>query len=63
MLASRAAIGANLALASLASLTTGQTDHLRVTLTLPASAPNSLQGQSSSISYNFVGTQRLAASK
>jgi len=63
VLASRAAIGANLALASLASLTTGQTDHLRVTLTLPASAPNSLQGQSSSISYNFVGTQRLAASK
>ena len=63
VLASRAVIGANLALGSLAALTTGSTDHLRVTLTLPASAPNTLQGQSSSISYNFVGTQRVAAAK
>ena len=38
-------------------------DHLRVTLTLPSAAGNTLQGQSSTISYNFVGTQRLAASK
>jgi spore coat-associated protein N len=63
VLASRAVTGANLALAGLSSLTTGQTDHLRVTLTLPTAAPNTLQGQSSSISYNFVGTQRLATSK
>jgi spore coat-associated protein N len=63
VLASRAVIGASLALSGLSSLTTGQTDHLRVELTLPSAAPNSLQGQSSSISYNFVGTQRLAASK
>ena len=63
VLATRSVIGANLALANLSSLTTGSTDHLRVTLTLPSAAPNALQGQSSSISYNFVGTQRLAAAK
>jgi spore coat-associated protein N len=63
VLASRAVIGSGLALAGLASLTTGQTDHLRVTLTLPSAAGNTLQGQSSSVSYNFVGTQRAATSK
>src|SRR5207302_7761454 len=59
VLASRAVIGSGIALSNLSSLTTAQTDHLRVTLTLPASAPNSLQGQASTVSYNFVGTQRL----
>lgn len=63
VLASRAVIGANLPLAGLASLTTGSTDHLRVTLTLPAAAPNTMQGLTSTISYNFVGTQRVAGSK
>jgi spore coat-associated protein N len=63
VLATRAVIGANLALSNLSSLTTGSTDHLRVTLTLPAAAGNTFQAQSSTISYNFVGTQRLAASK
>jgi spore coat-associated protein N len=63
VLASRAVIGSSLALSNLASLTTGSTDHLRVTLTLPSAAGNTLQAQSSTISYNFVGTQRLATSK
>jgi spore coat-associated protein N len=63
VLASRAVIGANLPLAGLASLTTGTTDHLRVTLTLPTAAPNTMQGLTSTISYNFVGTQRVAGSK
>jgi spore coat-associated protein N len=63
VLASRAVIGSNIALSNLSSLTTGTTDHLRVTLTLPAAAPNAEQGQSSTISYNFVGTQRTATSK
>ncbi len=62
-LASRAVIGSNIALSSLASLSTGSTDHLRVTLTLPAAAPNTMQGLTSTISYNFVGTQRVATSK
>ncbi len=63
VLASRAVIGSSLALTNLASLTTGTTDHLRVTLSLPVAADNTFQGKSSSISYNFVGTQRLAAAK
>jgi len=63
VLASQAVIGSNLALSNLASLAAGVTDHLRVTLTLPASAPNSMQGLSSTLSYTFVGTQRAATSK
>lgn len=63
VLASRAVIGASMALSGLASLTTGSTDHLRVTLTLPAAAPNTMQGLTSTISFNFVGTQRVAGSK
>jgi spore coat-associated protein N len=63
VLASRAVVGANIALSNLASLTTGSTDHLRVTLTLPTAAPNTMQGLTSTISYNFVGTQRVAGSK
>jgi len=63
VLASRAVIGSNLALSNLVSTATGSTDHLRVTLTLPSAAGNTLQGQASTISYNFVGTQRLATSK
>lgn len=63
VLASRPVIGSSMALTGLAALTTGSTDHLRVTLSLPEAAPNTLQGQSSTISYNFVGTQRAGASK
>jgi spore coat-associated protein N len=63
VLSSRAVIGANMPLSNLSSLTTGSTDHLRVTLTLPTAAPNTMQGLTSTISYNFVGTQRVAASK
>ena len=40
-----------------------RTDHLRVTLTLPSGAPNTLQNQSSTITYAFTGTQRTATSK
>ena len=63
VLPSRAVIGSNIALSGLASLTTGSTDHLRVTLTLPTAAPNTMQGLTSTISYNFVGTQRVAGNK
>ncbi|HXC46455.1 MAG TPA: TasA family protein [Solirubrobacteraceae bacterium] len=63
VLASRAVLGSNMALTNLSSLTTGSTDHLRVTLTLPGAAPNTMQGLTSTISYNFVGTQRVAGNK
>jgi spore coat-associated protein N len=63
VLASRPVIGSNLALSNLGSLTAGATDHLRVTLTFPSGAPNTLQNQSSTISYAFTGTQRTATDK
>ncbi|MGH2851599.1 MAG: TasA family protein [Solirubrobacteraceae bacterium] len=58
VLASRAVIGSNLTLSNLTSLTAGNTDHLRVTLTLPTSAGNTFQGLSSTIQFNFTGVQR-----
>ena len=63
VLASRAVIGNSLALSGLSSLTAGATDHLRVTLTLPSGAGNTLQNQTSTISYAFNGTQRTATNK
>jgi spore coat-associated protein N len=63
VLASRPVIGSALALSNLSSLTSGTTDHLRVTLTLPSGAGNTLQNQSSTISYAFTGTQRAATNK
>jgi spore coat-associated protein N len=63
VLASRPVVGSTLALSNLGSLTAGATDHLRVTLTFPSGAGNSLQNQSSTISYSFTGTQRTATNK
>jgi spore coat-associated protein N len=63
VLASRAVIGSSLALSNLTSTTAGNTDHLRVTLTLPSGAGNSLQNQSSTIQYAFTGTQRASTNK
>lgn len=61
VLASRPVIGSNLALSNLASTSAGATDRLRVTLTLPSSS--TLQGQSSTVTYSFAGTQRAATSQ
>ena len=63
VLASRAVIGSNLTLSPLSALSVGGIDHLRVTLTLPSSAPNAMQNKSSTISYAFTGTQRAATDK
>ena len=60
VLTSAPVIGTNLTLANL-SLTAGNDNFLRVTLTLPSAAPNTLQGQSSTIAYAFTATQRAAA--
>jgi hypothetical protein len=62
VLASRPAIGSSIALSNVTALTAGNTDHLRVTLTLPAVAGNALQGLSSTISYVFTALQRAAGS-
>ncbi|MHA7197780.1 TasA family protein [Arthrobacter alkaliphilus] len=63
VLASRPVIGANTALANLTSVTAGHTDNLRVTLTLPATADNTLQNQTSTIAFNFTGNQRTATNQ
>src|SRR5919199_2418612 len=47
VLASRAVIGNAISLSNMSALTAGNTDHLRVKLTLPSGAGNSLQGLSS----------------
>lgn len=62
VLASRAVIGSSIALSNL-SLTAASTDQLRLTLTFPSTAGNTLQGLSSTIQYSFVGTQRAATDK
>ena len=59
------AVGSNISLSSQvtpAALTAGGTDHLRVTLTLPGTATNTMQGISSTLQYTFTGTQRNGSS-
>jgi len=63
VLASRAVIGSAMALSNLGATTHGATDHLRVTLTLPSGAGNTLQNQSSTITYAFTGTQLAATNQ
>ncbi len=63
VLASRAVIGSNLALSNLGALTAGATDHLRMTLTLPAGADNTFQNLTSTIQNSFTGTQRAATNQ
>lgn len=59
VLASRAVIGSAMALSNL-TLTPTATDHLRVTLTLPSAAGNTFETLTSTLTYNFTGTQRNA---
>jgi spore coat-associated protein N len=61
VLASRAIIGTDIALSNLTSTTAGATDDLRVTVTLPSTAGNSLQNLTSTIQYSFHTTQRTTA--
>jgi hypothetical protein len=56
VLAPRPVIVAGAALSGLTSTTVGATDHLRVVLTLPATAGDSLQGLSSRLQFTFTGT-------
>ena len=63
VLASRAVIGADMSLASMAALTAGSTDDMVVTLSLPTTADNTFQGKSATIEYTFTGTQRAGTAK
>jgi spore coat-associated protein N len=62
VLASSPVIGTGLALSNL-GLTAAAANNLRVTLTLPSGAGNTLQGLTSVINYTFTGTQRAAAAQ
>lgn len=61
--ATRAIIGGNIPLASLSSLTGGQTDNLLVTETLPDTAGNDFQGATSTVNFAFTATQRAETIK
>jgi spore coat-associated protein N len=50
------------ALSPVNSINPGGNDYLVVTLTLPSSAPNSDQGLSDSLTYNFNGVQQAGSS-
>lgn len=63
VVASRAVIGAAIAMSNLTATTAGNTDRLRLTLTLPSAAGNTFQGLTSTIQYSFTGTQRAATNK
>ena len=56
-LANGPAVSNNL-LSGLASMNAGGVDHLVFTVSLPASADNTFQGKSASLSLTFTGTQR-----
>jgi spore coat-associated protein N len=62
VLASQPIIGSNVALSNL-TLTSGSTDHLRVTVTLPSTAGNTLQNLSSTVAYTFTGVQRAGTNQ
>jgi hypothetical protein len=47
----------------IASLNAGGTDHLVVTLTLPASADNTFQGKTSALSVSFTGAQKTGTNR
>ena len=61
VLATRAVIGSGLAMSNLSTITAGLTDHLRVTLTFPSVAGNTLQGLTSVVDYSFTATQRTGS--
>ena len=62
VLASQPIIGSNVALSNL-TLTSGSTDHLRVTVTLQSTAGNTLQNLSSTVAYTFTGVQRAGTNQ
>jgi predicted ribosomally synthesized peptide with SipW-like signal peptide len=63
VLASTPIIGANTALANLTAVTSGKTDNLKVTTAFPSTAPNTFQGLSSTIGFDFTATQRTGTTK
>jgi hypothetical protein len=63
LIASRPVIGSAVALSGTTALTAHVDDHLRVRLSFPTVAGNTLQGLSSTISFSFTGTQRAGTNR
>lgn len=63
VLASGPVVGSGRTLNNLSSTTTGSSDFLRVTLTLPTLADNTFQNKSTTIDYSFDATQRNGTNK
>jgi len=63
VLAARPIVGADLPLSKLRALTSGQADNLLITATLPQTADNAFQNQSSVLDFSFTGTQRTATNR
>lgn len=55
--------GSAVTLPGLASLAAGGTDNLLFTETFPTTAGNTLQTQTSNVTFNLVGTQRAGTAK
>jgi spore coat-associated protein N len=62
VLSTRAIIGTGMALSNV-TVTAGASNYLKVTVSLPSSAGNTMQGLSSTITYTFTGTQRAGTSR
>lgn len=63
VLARRAILGSALSLSGMASVTSGSSDDMVVTVDLPSTADNDFQGLESVITYTFNATQRAATAK
>jgi Camelysin metallo-endopeptidase len=53
----------NMTVNAAAALNVGGTDHLTFSISLPASADNTFQGKSASLSLTFTGTQRTGTAR
>jgi hypothetical protein len=56
VLSTQPVIMAGAALTGLSATTPGNTDHLRVVLTFPAAAGDSMQGLTSHLAFTFTGS-------
>lgn len=63
VVANHAVIGANLPLAGTTALAAGASDNLMVKLSFPPAADNTFQNKTSTVSFTFTGTQRVATDR
>jgi hypothetical protein len=63
VLAKKAVVGQNVALPALTATTAGNTDFLRITMSLPTSANDTFQGLNNSVTFAFNGAIRGATNK